>query len=809
MNKISAQTRTATFFCALLVVYIAGSNCDARIHPVSNIASGKRCTFTPPPNYRLCTDPGDAIQLTDGIKTGASWTKRDTVGWDRTGTIEITVDLGSVFHLDRVTIHSTGGGRADMEYPEFLVVSVSTDNRKFGVAGLLRTDGITVRSDRKEPHVFEISGLNVKARYVRVFVRSQGKYHRFFTDEIEVYGHRGSDTGGYREASELTSPPGRQAMLDGIEEYFQVARNVEQIDRVVQAEDIKLSEILDESLYSSYRKYVGMFGKSGTEFADLKTLRSMHDRIGMIKAGILKHAYGRRLLCYSTDPMEMLLEKEMPSLNMDNLSGVKVFQWQNENESAAINVVNCSQRPLQCRIGISPLADKQGVIRGNDDVITVRRAVYVRAMNLGLVADALALQQNKAFTLKPGELTQIWLTIDSSKLSPGSYVSAIAVIAGDGQMQTVPLSIEIAPLRFPDKAALKSCVWDEYITSSKSFTRTNPGAAIKDLMEHYVNVGVIHPAYIPYAYKNGTWLQREDFAKLDNQLELRKDYDCVLLSLEAEHYLEKGIQGEWMSESWKAGFAQWLRQIVAHMRQKGFDYSRFALYPYDERLHDRFYQLAKLIKQIDPRVRIYSNWLGKGPEDFMRFKDLIDIWCPQERRCYLHPDWLRAVENFNKEMWTYGAVGPGYRGTIAKAKKPYDCYRLAGWRAFERGYSGAGFWIYLDWNSQPGWDDTDQPKGYYRMIYDGKHAPKDSVYEPVVTSRRWEAWREGVEDYQYLFELNNTITATTIKDPTKAARARQLLDQQVDIVLGHPKDCNAASKAKRILSDALLELKRQ
>ncbi|MCD6393899.1 MAG: hypothetical protein J7M40_10375 [Planctomycetes bacterium] len=793
------------FLLTISVISVFAHGCKADTVEV-NLARGKRYTFSPKPNYTHCTDSGDVSQLTDGRSYESYWVKKSTVGWDRTGTIEITIDLGGVFQVDRVAIHSTGGGRADMEYPKLLVVSVSAEGRRFGVAGLIKTDGITVGSARKEPHVFKIGGLNVKAGYVKVLVRSQGKFHRFFTDEIEVYGRKGAGAGGYRNASELTTPLTRRELLDGIEEYFQIARNVEQIDHVVRAGHIKLSEVLDESLYDSYRKYVGMFAGSGTEFADLKTLKGIHERIGLIKAGILKYAYGKQLLCYSTDPMEMLLEKEMPSLNMSNFSGVEVFQWRNEYESAAINVVNCSQQQLQCRISISPLSDKQGVVRGGDDVITIRRAVYVRAMDLGLVADALVLQQNKAFTLKPGKLTQIWLTIDSSRLSSGSYSATIAVVAGDSQLQTVPLSIEVAPLRFPDKVALKSCVWDQYITSSKSFIRTNPGAAIKDLTEHYVNVGVIHPAYIPYPGKHSVRMQRGDFVKLDKQLELRKNYDRVLLFLDADNYLEKKIQGEWMSELWKAGFAEWLRQIVSHMSQRGFDYSRFALYPYDEKIHDKFYQLAKLIKQVDPRVRIYCNWLGKGPKDFMRFKGLIDIWCPPQRHCSLNPDWMRAVENFNKEMWTYGVTGPKSSLAVGKAKDPYTGYRLAGWRAFERGYSGAGFWVYLDWQSQPGWDDTDEPVGYYRVIYDGKLAPKDSVYEPVVTSRRWEAWREGVEDYQHLYCLKEAIYSAKGEHPGMAGKAMDVLERQVGKVLGRHDDRDAVYQARRTLSDMLLML---
>ena len=87
-----------------------------------------------------------------------------------------------------------------------------------------------------------------------------------------------------------------------------------------------------------------------------------------------------------------------------------------------------------------------------------------------------------------------------------------------------------------------------------------------------------------------------------------------------------GRFGEWMSPSWKRNFSLWLRELVKILKEKGIGYDRFAVHPFDESLCDEFYQVARLVKQIDPRIKIYANSFGRGPKDFMRFKNPYRIF---------------------------------------------------------------------------------------------------------------------------------------------------------------------------------------
>ena len=75
-----------------------------------------------------------------------------------------------------------------------------------------------------------------------------------------------------------------------------------------------------------------------------------------------------------------------------------------------------------------------------------------------------------------------------------------------------------------------------------------------------------------------------------------------------------------------------------------------------------------------------------------------------------------------------------------------------------------------------------------------------------VFSRRWQAWREGVEDYQYLYELQQAINKIRTKDPVAADKAQKTLDYQVNRVLSSQRDSDVVYDAREIVSDTLTEL---
>ena len=103
-----------------------------------NLALRKNYTLWPKPNYHLCTDKSDVIQLTDGRTSGSRWTDKSTVGWQKAEpAVEIVIDLGKKSAIYEVRIHTIGGGFADVEFPEFAAVLLSDNGREFRFARLV------------------------------------------------------------------------------------------------------------------------------------------------------------------------------------------------------------------------------------------------------------------------------------------------------------------------------------------------------------------------------------------------------------------------------------------------------------------------------------------------------------------------------------------------------------------------------------------------------------------------------------------------------------------------------------------------
>jgi hypothetical protein len=158
--------------------------------PDENIALGRPATFTPQPNYTFCTDPGDAQQLTDGRYTdpGAClWTFQGSVGWDNTGPVTITLDLGTVQPIMGVSYSTACGQGAGVYWPSAILVLTSEDGQAWRKAGeliaLAAPNGLPV-SDRYQIFRFVTRELRARGRYLRLVIAPHGEYT--FCDEIEV-----------------------------------------------------------------------------------------------------------------------------------------------------------------------------------------------------------------------------------------------------------------------------------------------------------------------------------------------------------------------------------------------------------------------------------------------------------------------------------------------------------------------------------------------------------------------------------------------------------------------------------------------
>ncbi len=771
-----------------------------------NLALHKSYTLNAKPNYYLCTDKSDTIQLTDGRTSGSQWTNKSTVGWQQIEpAVEIVIDLGKKSAINEVRIHTVGGGFADVEFPEFVAVLLSDDGREFRLAGLVSSKNLAnVRSRgyRGASSTMKIGNINASGRYVKLVIRPNWRY--VFLDEVEVFSDSLSAVNNIQLRSNLEVFKSSEELLSKVEDYLHLNEMVDATVKTVQESRTYLSGRLSEKILSELENLAGKTDISTNRLFSTDELPDIKRQVGKARAAIYKATYEKPFVCLPANPMEMVFEKNM--VLRESTKDINIQMWQNEYESAAFNIVNCTDEVMTMDVSISPLLGPAGGKIDSNKVFKVRRAINIKGSTVGSIADALVLQE-ETFDLQPGELRQIWLTIYSPTLTAGIYKGQVGVWAKSEKtknlpIETIPVNIEIQRHNFPENIALHTCNWAYYQVASSA-------EMAEDLRNHHINVYTIPPQDLPFlrfSSDRPDVIRKPNFTKLDNALRYHNYAGTYLLCLDFNsNKKDHGRFGhiEWMRGQWKAVFSQWLKNIVKHLNDAGVGYDKFALYPFDESLCDDFYKLAQLIKESDPNIRIYANSFGKGPKEFVRFKELIDIWCLQDSHCERNPQWLEQIKGFGKQVWTYECLRP------MKAQDPYSYFRLMPWRAFKRGQTGAGFWIYYyGLNFKSGavpWDDTLRPQGFSGVVYGSQVSPVPGLGENIVPSRRWEAWREGIEDYQYIFEVQKAIDQISAEKPKTAKRAQQSLNDTVDYVLRNAGDCNAAYQARQELNKILLE----
>lgn len=189
-----------------------------------------------------------------------------------------------------------------------------------------------------------------------------------------------------------------------------------------------------------------------------------------------------------------------------------------------------------------------------------------------------------------------------------------------------------------------------------------------------------------------------------------------------------------------------MKENPKHPRRQSWllrEFSRLASSPGEPGLQaglvDRFLFFARLAREADPDIRIYANPVARiTTEEIESMVPFVDIWAPHRVGFLLETglDRLALMHATGATMWTYECEGD------AKRQSPLGYYRGLAWLSWHRGLTGWGFWTYCTSQHDPWF----VPQGSldYLLAYPGRGP---------VSSKRWEAVRDGIEDYGMLWRL--------------------------------------------------------
>jgi outer membrane protein assembly factor BamB len=427
-----------------------------------------------------------------------------------------------------------------------------------------------------------------------------------------------------------------------------------------------------------------------------------------------------------------------------------------EHEPVALNLFNVTDHELLVRVQIAPLT--------NGIVVIPHRSVAVPT-SLGEVAwDALPeLDETGTLAIPSLASRELWLDMDLGATKPGDHqiklrlqaLNGAGVLDAPTHPHTVPppetgveIALQVADFAIAAPGDFRLCTW-----------AAPEEAQLPDLLAHGNNVFAV--SLLEVKYDGQDHLARSDYSKLDPVLRRLRGKDVVLLLMGI-----RGLQGESGSAAYRGDLKQFLDELVTHMAGAGFDTKHFALYPFDEpggvgwTLVNQLVEFGKLVRAANPDVMMYVD----GGGEFSMFQAMapyIDIWCPSIYMLAEKTPLMDVVRETGKMLWSYNCAYAYSRpvGPNLKNMNLIGDYRAAALFAFRHNATGIGFWCYNQGGDPWGRIDME-----YMLVYPGRTKP--------VTSHRWEAVREGIEDYRILAALRKHLAGDGGAKLTADARAR-------------------------------------
>lgn len=750
-----------------------------------NVALGKSYMLYPAPNYSYCKDQGDSIQLTDGKKYEGPlppWRQASSVGWMNVSHAMVTIDLGKICPISGVSVHTFFDGRINVPWPSSILVFTSDDNREFHYVcdlvnpqwpDLLPPDVSPIERQRLTFYNYANGRLEAKGRFIAFAIKSE-RY--MFCDEIEVF--KGSD-GLLEKRQEGASIGDLKRYVEKMVSRWpvQVALSDELKSVRWNALRLKAGAQIDGKL-SKLDEEVAAFPGEGTPLGSYRAvapLNEVHKHILQTNGEIMRAAGISGVKAWSTNRWEPLKASAIPPC--DARRSLAFALMRGERRAEALNLTNAEAGDIDA--GISLLGLPEGV------EVKISQVEFVGAKGGKVVADALVpveMDGSSGVVKVPSGMTrQIWLDCFSGAAAPGTYKAELKIVAGGGRPEIIPVSIRIYPQTFPKAPTLSLFTFDytDKPYAFKGMTGRNVALAIEDMRTHYVNTAYGHRG-------SACWPDKADFDKegnlvvplraagFDEWVKQHEGYKNFHL------YLGEDLQefaGEPVgSKRFERMVGQWITKFADHARGKGIDAGRIAIHLMDEPPRSEWSFrtntcYGNIIRAAVPEIKLFTDAFAYETAP----KELLDMLASHNAVCPSLPDYfakMRTVKHVigsaakgKRDLWLYSCIGPG------QLMDPYFYYRVSAWQCLVNNAIGEGFWCYWNYFTGDGandWNGMLSGQTSFGLVY--------KTDDAIISSKRWEAVREGVEDYEYFVILKDRI------DQLKGKGLKSDLVRQADVL---------------------------
>ena len=432
--------------------------------------------------------------------------------------------------------------------------------------------------------------------------------------------------------------------------------------------------------------------------------------------------------------------------------------------------------------------------------------------------------------LKPNRTRSYWLTVHVPKTThAGKYAGALTITAA-GSVREIPITVEVLPIRLPDKRPMHMTNWFAYGNLAKhhrvkmwseKYWRLLDAYA-KDMAEHGQDTILVSLGLV------GIWQEKDgtlsfDFSRFDRFVETF-DRRGVAERIELGHVGGRRPAG-WTSpigsHNWKVNLrkgakavklspeektAALVAAVQKHLHEKGW-LKRAMIHIADEPIPgnlESWQALSRIVHRAAPKIpRI----------DAIHVRDCggeLEVYCPELGYFDKWYDHLSQLQKQGKiELWFYTCCNP--RGLYANRFTDYELIkpRLLHWMNYYYDARGYLHWGLAYWTDKPYKDAAKGalPPGDAWIIYPGKDGPVSSI--------RWEALRDGVEDFELLWLLEKEQTKAARKlglDPAKIdcrATSKSICAQLINTLTDYSKDVGKLRAARDQILAGIIETRKE
>lgn len=747
-----------------------------------NIALGKRYTFEPAPGYAHCTDPDDMIQLTDGQYTdpagGQFWTQKSTVGWVRVPQVVITIDLEDHTPIRGMSV-SSAAGSAGVNFPRSIHMLVSVDGRAFhNVGDLVRF------SEKRQPappygdtktHCFATDELRTHGRYVKLLIEVTPNL--LFIDEIEV--HRGDEAWKNLPlpGEAVQYPPtyfGENVFNTALKRRIGLDLDAARTAVATANPTAELRAKLDDEVTTLDEEIRRLPSVDPQGFRGTFPLNDTHARIYAIHGALRAVAGLSPLIAWSANTWDFLSPTDLPEQHTDG--EIFVAAMRGETRAAALNLTNCTDRPLDVLLTFEglPGGAVPAYIRAHEVAWTDTRESVAVAAALPEIA---ARENGWALSVPAGMTRQVWFSFSLPRdmMTAGAYRGRLVITASAEAVLQVPVALRVFDIEFPSRPRLHVGGWDYSNAYLYGLTRENRDAIVTHLQDRFVDS--------PWATNDAL-----PFGDFDDMGDMIKPPDTANFDAwvsrwpEARRYMvfhnRRGIGGSDPGDPLFAGkVAAWINFWVAYAQSRGVPPERLFLLLLDEPGNDDADRIilawSRAIKAVQPGVVIWDDGTREPARNTPEMMAALDVLCPHLPNLLegkADADFYRHQRDRGRRLDLYSCRGP------VRLLDPYAYHRLQAWSCFQLGAEATMFWSFIDTGGGSSWNE------YLPM--DAPYAPFFPDGNSVTPGKHMEAIRESVGDFEYLAMLEDAITRLEAQhDQQRAAQGRTLLIDSIEGVL--------------------------